>query len=42
MIVVIFSDRSEIEVVGRLRGDDAQFFVDVVDQVLPRFPSRDF
>ena len=35
LITDIFSDRSEIETVKRLRGDDAQTFVDVMDKVLP-------
>lgn len=30
----IFSDRDETETVRHLRGDDAQSFVDVVDQVI--------
>ena len=42
LITAIFFDRSEIEVVGRLRGDDAQSFVDVMDQVLSHFPAPDF
>ena len=33
LITIIFSDRSETELVGRLSGKDAQSFVDVVDQV---------
>ena len=35
LITAIFSDRNEIDVVKRLRGDDAQSFVDVMDEVLP-------
>ena len=35
LITYIFSDRDETEAVKRLRGDDAQSFVDVVDEVLP-------
>jgi hypothetical protein len=35
LITDIFSDRSETETVKRLSGDDAQSFVDVVDQVFP-------
>lgn len=32
-ITVIFSDRSAVETVGYLSGDDAQAFVDVIDEV---------
>jgi hypothetical protein len=35
LITDIFSDRDETEIVKRLRRDDAQSFVDVVDQVIP-------
>ena len=35
LIADIFSDRDETETVRRLRGDDAQSFVDVIDQVIP-------
>ena len=35
LITHIFSDREETEAVRRLAGDDAQSFVDVVDQVIP-------
>ena len=31
----IFSDNHKIGMVRSLRGDDAQVFVDLVDQVLP-------
>ena len=33
LIISIFSDRNEIEVVGHLSGDDAQAFVDIIDEV---------
>ena len=36
LIETIFSDRDKIEVVKRLCGDDAQSFVDVIDEVLLR------
>lgn len=36
LIKTIFSDRDEVEAVKCLRGDDAQSFVDVVDEVLLR------
>ena len=32
LIESIFSDLDEVEVVGHLRGDDAQAFVDVIDE----------
>lgn len=36
LITDFFSDPDEIEVVGVLRGDDVQLFVDIIDEVLPR------
>ena len=33
LIESIFSDLDEVEVVGHLRGDDAQAFVDVINEV---------
>lgn len=36
LIETIFSDRDEIEVVKCLRGNSAQSFVDVMDEVLLR------
>jgi len=35
LITAIFSDHDETEAVKRLSGDDAQSFVDVIDEVLP-------
>lgn len=35
LIIDIFSDNHKIGMVRSLRGDDAQVFVDLVDQVLP-------
>jgi hypothetical protein len=35
LITAIFSDRCGVEAVKRLRGDDAQAFVDVLDEVPP-------
>ena len=35
LITNLFSDRIETEAVKRLRGGDAQSFVDVMDKVLP-------
>jgi hypothetical protein len=35
LITDIFSDRDETETVRQLRGDDAQSFVDVTEQVTP-------
>ena len=37
LITDIFSDRDEAKTVKRLRGNDAQSFIDVVDEVLPHF-----
>jgi len=36
LITAIFSDKHEIGVVRSLRGDDAQAFVDVIDEVPTR------
>ena len=33
LITTIFADRNEVEVVKQLCGDDAQIFVDLVDEV---------
>lgn len=35
LITAILSDNNEIEAVRSLRGDDAQAFIDVVDEVPP-------
>ena len=35
LIADLFFDRDETEAVKRLSGDDAQAFVDVIDEVLP-------
>ena len=35
LLVAIFSDKYEIGVVQNLREDDAQVFIDVIDEVLP-------
>lgn len=35
LITEIFADREEIETVRRLRGEDAQSFIDVIDEVDP-------
>ena len=40
LITAIFSDRNETEVVRRLCGDDAQRFVDVIDEVFRRSSVR--
>jgi len=37
LITYMFSNRDETEAVKRLSGDDAQSFVDVIDEVLPHF-----
>ena len=39
-VTALLSDHNETEAVKRLRGDDAQTFVDVVDEVLPTPASR--
>jgi hypothetical protein len=39
LIVSIFSDPNEVEVAGHLSGDDAQTFIDVIDEVSPHTPS---
>jgi len=36
----IFSDRNQVEIVGHLSGDDAQKFIDVVDEVSFHIISR--
>ena len=41
LITVVFSNPGEIEMVKGLGGDDAQSFVDVVDQVLHFFLLED-
>ena len=41
LVMVIFSDRYAIEAVERLHGDDAQSFVDVMDQVRPNSYIRE-
>ena len=33
LITSIFSNREDVEVVGRLSGDDAQTFIDAIDKV---------
>jgi hypothetical protein len=39
LVTEIFSDRDEIEAVRRLRGEDAQSFVDIIDEVFPTFSA---
>ena len=39
LVTEIFSDSNEIRVVKCLREDDAQFFIDVIDEVPPSFLS---
>lgn len=36
MITDLFSDHGETEAAKRLRGNDAQSFIDVIDEVLSR------
>ena len=40
LITTIFSDRDEVEIVKDLQGDDAQSFVNVIDEVLRPFISE--
>jgi len=40
LIATIFSDRGEVEMVKDLSGDDAQSFVNVIDEVLRHFISE--
>ena len=40
LIATIFLDHNQIDMVGNLSGDDAQNFVDVVDEVSPHTNSR--
>ena len=44
LITTIFSDRNQIEMVRQLSGDDAQTFIDVIDEVtfykIPRSEDR--
>jgi len=45
LVRTVFSDSEEVEIVGHLCGDDAQTFVDVIDEVsltLPPPRSRPF
>ena len=35
LIMTIFSDDTQVEMVGQLSGDDAQTFVDTIDEVSP-------
>ena len=41
LITAIFSNRGVTEAVKRLFKDDAQAFVDVVDEVVPTLPSKE-
>ena len=40
LVTEIFSDSNEIQVVKCLREDDAQVFIDMIDEVPPSFLSR--
>ncbi|KAF9646470.1 kinase-like protein [Thelephora ganbajun] len=40
LITSLFSDIDEVEVVGSLSGDDAQAFVDVIDETLDSLPQE--
>lgn len=41
LITTIFSDRGEIEAASSLRGNDAQSFIDAIDQVPLHALTRD-
>ena len=42
LITDMFSDHDETEAIERLHGDDAQSFVDVIDEVFPHsFVSKE-
>ena len=34
LITTIFSDSNQVEVVGQLSGDEAQSFIDIIDEVI--------
>jgi len=40
LITYLFSNREETEAAKRLRGNDAQSFVDVIDEVISRSRPR--
>jgi hypothetical protein len=40
LIMTIFSDRNQVAMAGRLSGDDAQKFIDVIDEVSPHTIPR--
>ncbi|KAF9644747.1 kinase-like protein, partial [Thelephora ganbajun] len=40
LITSLFSDRDEVEMVGYLSGDDAQAFIDVIDEALDSLPQQ--
>jgi len=42
LITDIFSDRSKIDAVRHLRGNDAQSFVDVIDEVFLSFGLEEY
>lgn len=35
LVTTIFSDKNQVEKAGRLAGDDAQTFIDAIDEVVP-------
>ena len=41
LITDVFSDHDEIQAVGHLRGDDAQSFVNVIDEVFLTLTSQE-
>ena len=41
LLTTIFTERNEAEVAGNLSGDDAQTFIDMIDEVsVHTFPPR--
>ena len=40
LIGTIFSDHNQVEMVGNISGDDAQAFIDVIDDVSPHTISH--
>ena len=40
LVTTIFSDRNQVEMAGNLYGDDAQTFIDMIDEVSARTPHH--
>lgn len=39
LVEAVFTSQDEVKMIGYLRGDDAQTFIDVIDEVRPHTPS---